>query len=352
MTDEIMSLPRLYKKDSKGNTRIYIIKMFDESFETYTGIVGKKLILRTHFPTPKRNYTLKEQVLSEAQSKWNKKYRRELYHTDKTFSTQHPYAYTQPMLAHDYSKVPHRVDWTKDWVSQPKLNGVRAIYKGGVFTSRKGKVYKIPHLSEALSLVTPTLKLDGELYIHDVELGDVTHAVANQDARLKYHIFDIASDTSVSFERRNKALQDLYKDGTLNHPSIQLVPIHQILEPSNLATNHDTYCTMGYEGAMLRDMDSPYEQGKRSLGLFKFKTFQDSEFLITNVKEDSDGSAVLVLITANGKKFNSRPTGTDAYRKKLLTNPPIGKYATVKYSELLASGIPEFNRTISVRDYE
>ena len=348
----------LYKIDSKGKTRIFIVNIVDNTtYETSTGILDGNMITKSYQPTAKGKNTVLEQVEKDAQSKWNKKYQRELY--SENLSKPHPLAFIQPMLAKDYTKVPHQVKWVHDiYVASKKLNGVRCVAqcqnKSVLLTSRKGKIYSVPHLEVELYQQVfrnnPHLILDGELYIHGVELGDVTHAVANSDKHpeLEYHAFDII-DENLEFEFRLEELSKLNLTGLLQY--VDCEPVHN---QSELYAAHDKFVTQGYEGVMLRDLCSMYEIGKRSLGLFKRKVFEDDEFEIVNVDEDKEGGAILILQTKSGVQFRSRPMGTNEYRKELLQNKNtiIGKQATSRYSTLLATGAPEFNRTVAIRDYE
>lgn len=355
------TLPILYKIDAKGKTREYIIQYDESEYLTTAGIVGGNFIPTYHTVTAKGKNTLAEQVEKEAKAKWHKKYERELYKED--LSKPHPLAFIQPMLARDYTKVSHQIDWEKgEYVAQRKLNGVRCIaqYNDGeiTLTSRKGKQYSVPNIDdelfEQIFQYNKNIILDGELYIHGVELGDVTHAIAHADnhLELEFHIFDIVNE-NIDFIARHEQIANF----NLIQPLV-CVGYEDIINEEEMIIKHDKFVKQGYEGVMIRDLYSLYESGKRSLGLFKRKVFQDDEFKIINVKQDKDGGAILVLKTIADIVFDSRPMGTNQHRLDLYQDRDtlIGKMATVKYSTLLATGIPEFNRTTRIdsiiRDYE
>lgn len=349
---------KLYKIDSKGKTRVYEIKIINSiEYSTSTGILNGSMVTKNYTPTAKGKNTVTEQVEKDAQSKWNKKYMRELYSQDLT--KPHPLAFVQPMLAKDYTKIPHQVRWDiNTYAAQRKLNGVRCVAQcvnnSVLLTSRKGKLYSVPHIEvelfQQVFYKNPALIIDAELYIHYVELGDVTHAVANAEEHLEleFHAFDLVDENN-SFEIRHKQLEDLNLDNSLTCVDYELIE-----NESDLYIAHDKFVTQGYEGVMLRDINSYYEKGKRSLSLFKRKVFQDDEFEIIGVDIDSEGGAILILQTKNKISFRSRPMGTNEYRKQLVADAKfiVGKSATAKYSTLLATGVPEFNRTIAIRDYE
>jgi hypothetical protein len=56
----------------------------------------------------------------------------------------------------------------------------------------------------------------------------------------------------------------------------------------------------------------------------------------------------------NGGTFEVRMTGPDAVRTDIVQHPENwkGKMITVKYNDVLDSGIPQFARGIAARDYE
>lgn len=356
---QMKQLPNLYKIDSKGKERIFYIKFNDEKFITYAGLTNGKHTSRITKPVPKGKNTLVEQVEKEAKSKWNKKYERELYSLDLT--KPHPLAFIQPMAALDYTKVPHRLDWTQPWVTQAKLNGVRCTVKfengTATLTSKKGKPYTVTHIINnfnylyKLDHVSKDTIFDGELYLHNVQLGDVTHAVAHDDPALVFKLFDMVNENLI-FSDRYKKLMEM--NTFLTQTSIDLVPCYSIFNEDDLKKIHTKYVAGLYEGAILRNTHAYYTIGDRTPGMFKYKHFQDAEFDIVGYEADKDGAIILHLLTSNNIVFNSRPLGKLAYRKQMYKNGKqlMGKKATVRFSELLKTGVPEFNRTITIRDYE
>jgi len=352
-------LPLLYKIDSKGKTRTIHIEFNDYYYISHAGIRGSTLTKNITYPKPKGKNTLAEQVEKEARAKWKNKHERKLYSED--LSKPHPLMFTQPMPALDYTKVTHRANWDEQWVTQPKLNGVRSTVKlnnGFVtVTSREGKDYNVTNIKGyfnsvyAHDKVPESIEFDGELYLHGVQLGDVTHAIAHDDPNLEFRLFDHV-DESATFENRYAFLEDI--GFLLQDTAIQLVPCTKVLSENELKIIHNKYVAQNYEGAMLRNINAQYTIGQRTPGMFKYKHFQDAEFDIVGFEKDKDGGITLVLITPEGKPFKSRPLGTLANRQQLYAIAPtlIGKPATVRFSELLKTGIPEFNRVLHIRDYE
>ena len=115
----------LYSTDSKGKIRQWSITTSGDTYTVEHGVKDGKLqtkdtkckaknVGRSNATTPE------EQAILEAQAKWVFQVNRDDYHWDVTKANRQ----IRPMLAMDYLKVSHRVDWEQA-VSQPKLDGVR-----------------------------------------------------------------------------------------------------------------------------------------------------------------------------------------------------------------------------------
>ncbi len=116
----------------------------------------------------------------------------------------------------------------------------------------------------------------------------------------------------------------------------------------------------GFEGVMVHDSERPYEAGKRSSGLLKYKRFFDEEALIVGVEPGAgreSGAAILVVEIAGtgGKTTRLRPTGSvDGMRAEMLADPDsvIGKIVTYRYFEKTKTGMPRDGTFVAIRDYE
>lgn len=357
----------LYKIDSKGRQREWSVTVDGDSFTTSAGLSNgkqttKKTVCEAKNVGRANERTPSEQAYFEAEAKWIKKRNRELYTLKADLGK--PPAYTPPMLTLDATKVGHRINWEKNlYVAQAKLNGVRCTtkhtFEGIKLFSRKGVEYNVPHIQEQLlglykDAQDPGISFDGELYIHDTELGDISSAVSGDafQYQLEFRMFDLAN-ANMSFTHRNKMLKDMDISA---YPKLQHVPIEIISSMNEAKLLHDKFVRLGYEGLIIRDVEYDYQFGKKTPALFKYKEFQDDEFEIIDVVPDKDGDqAVIVYTTDKGVVFKARSKGSNAYREKQLANPQnfIGKMGTVRYSNLLASGAPEFPRGIHIRpDYE
>jgi ATP-dependent DNA ligase len=197
------------------------------------------------------------------------------------------------MLAHDFNDYKSKIKYPV--ASQPKLDGVRAIVQESGTTSRNGKdLVSAPHIHEALKPLFekyPDLVFDGELYAHKSDGVDFNKIIScvrktkptqadldESKQNIQYWIYDLPSQVG-SFEERFKALCDL------DLPSCcRIVSTDQVHTMEYIMKMYKEYMEDGYEGQIIRILDSEYEN-KRSKSLLKHKTFFDQEFTILGVNE-------------------------------------------------------------------
>lgn len=117
---------------------------------------------------------------------------------------------------------------------------------------------------------------------------------------------------------------------------------------------HLIHLEAGYEGTMIKNHNAPYQQGKRSSDLLKYKDFKDEEFQIMGVApmKNRPECGVVELLGYRNKIFRATPKGSYEYRKELLLNKKdiIGKWGTVTYFNLTEAGIPRFPVFKGVRE--
>jgi DNA ligase-1 len=344
----------LYKKDSKGKTRVWQVDATDNQITVSTGVLNGAMVHKVTKAKPKNQgranaTTAEQQALKEAIAKHEKKLKRDGYTID-----QHNLDYNQfiqPMLARDYHKVSHQLDWGQPVYASAKLDGVRAIWiPGKGFQSRKGTFYKVPHLEKLLRHTT--INLDGELYIHGFPLNQIVRAVKKPNGNthmLEFRVFDVVpegTDTTHSpilFSKRIEFAKEAVKE--VRHQQIKLVHQDPILQEF-VDSVHDDMVKLGYEGIMLRT-DGPYTRGQRSPDLFKYKKFLEDDFEVLGVEEDKDGNGVFLC-----DGFKVRMKGTNEERRHHLDNPDdfIGRMLTVRYFTLTEFGKPQFPVGITLRD--
>lgn len=259
----------------------------------------------------------------------------------------------KPMLAHGYDKQAHKITFPA--MVQPKLDGVRMLLgPDGTCLSRTGKKFSAEVLGH-ISAECRDCWLDGELYSDELTFEEIVSACRKQSGapnkNIHYHVYDIV-DPKKPFCDRLFDLKELVKGLRFTH----IVKTLNVNTPEQVLEYHDEFVQEGYEGIMIRNKNSKYEQ-KRSYGLQKFKNFQDDEFLISDIKEatgNDAGTAIVQCKNTQGNTFWVRPRGTREYRAEILKQKDLflGQLLTVRFQNLTEKGVPRFPVGIAVRNYE
>lgn len=348
----------------KGNTRWAVMTRDDEVVVEWGNVNTGKLQTKSYKAKPKNlgrsNFvSAEDQAVKEAVALVKKK--EDQGYAPKGVTVQH----FLPMLAKDATKI-KKWPLEKKYYVQPKLDGIRAIVsKDGVF-SRNGKKlnFKVgvePFLEEGEYL-------DGELYQHGVDFQTLVSNVRQGKGATSFCVFDGYNSKASSsvFSKRldvmNKITGHRLLQGVTHN--LQVVPTAEFTAKDMdhdqiqaiIEDIHNVYVANGYEGVMIR-LDKPYEVGKRSKSLWKYKNFKTEEYKIVDYAEckmvGNDQPYVYVCETKGGQRFNVTPQYTQQDRcneEVFLVN--IGKLLTVKFQELTNDGIPRFPTGVSVRDYE
>lgn len=358
----------LYGVDTKGGSKVWQVSVEEgaEGFLIRHGKYGGKITEKFTKTEPKNvgkvNATdATEQALVEARARIRKQldkgYTKSLAETTQV---------KNPMLAHDYRKNGHRIDYHHPYkvFAQPKLDGVRCLVflENGVITfrSRGGKNYPVPlHMVRTLERIfsrTPELVIDGELYIHGMPLQDIVscvkkHNINTQDLQLC--VFDIASSDKPYVQRRfdvRSLLRRIVVDGNI----FIEVPTYEIASEGQMKTYHNIFTSEGYEGVMIRTGKGLYTYNYRSSDLQKYKEFLDEEFEIVDVEADNEGLGIPVCKTCEGGIFKATFKATREEKLKLLLDKAeiVGKMATIKFQARTKDNIPQFPICLAIRDYE
>jgi DNA ligase 1 len=251
--------------------------------------------------------------------------------------------------------------------TQPKLDGIRciAIIKGGVVTlwSRTRKpINSVPHIVQELEAAfeNQDIILDGELYNHDMksDFEKIVSLVRQEEPGeghevVQYHIYDTINEDP--YKNRYAKLHRLFN--AYEFYSIKQVPSDVARSAEDVMKNFEKYIKEGYEGAMLRNVESAYVN-KRSMDLQKMKPFIDDDFEITAATSGRGKMAGLAVFTCkakNGTTFEVKLKGELESLRKYLEDESLwrGKKLTVRYFGLTnKEKVPRFPVGIAVRDYE
>jgi len=316
----------------------------------------------------KSNETTPEQQAElEAQARWTNK-------TKKGYTTSIEGASAgevedvieggiNPMLAKSYVEQGEKIIFP--CAAQPKLDGIRCVAIGSSLWTRTRKpIRSVPHIAHAIDKITGRKDLfDGELYNHKFkdDFEQITHIVnqkkdvAPNHALVQYHIYDIPSDKP--FLDRMLELKKIFTKINKSSP-LKLVETIICKDEVELMEAFEKFKAEGYEGAMARNLDSPYEY-KRSNHLQKLKDFQDAEFEIIG-GEQGRGKlqghlGAFICKTSDGTEFKVKMSGDTKLLKDYWENlqSHIGMALTVKFQGLTGkNGVPRFPVGLRIRNYE
>ena len=379
-----MELPILYQRDSKGKVRTWRVSTEGHTIIVEHGILGGK-IQRKLTPAKPKNVgkanatTAEEQAILEAKSKWTAQVERDDYAED----VEQAGLQTRPMLANDYHKVGHRVQWDLGTVDQPKLDGLRlaAGYRWNdrrhefEMLTRKGETHNVSHLVKpAAELLTvanelaknlgcgvedPFVAVDGEVYLHGKTLQWITSRskkyYKGETEQLEYHVFDLVTREPIQFWARYEVLKlAFHKLQAMGvQANLVLVPCMDVFNEDELLLHHGGYVEAGYEGAILRHKAGHYKMGTggtRSADLFKYKVFEEEECLITGIWEDDNGNAMWTCRRKPTLDFGANvvvdvtPKRSHPERKQMLLEPEkwVGQWVTVRYQAVTEKGSLQF----------
>lgn len=305
--------------------------------------------------------------------------------------------YCPPMLASTYDPDCKKFNfWNDTWV-QPKLDGVRCLVlmadqQVQAIHSRSLKpLYLGEELMRQLQLFASKYViggnfawLDGELYIHKMKFQKIQGIVSKQNnsdprkAELVFNVYDCYRPQlgKATFQERQDWLRNCWgitpkasRCHTTPHKELKnlsfvgSVRMFNSVGDSQQAWNQfcnptaeellQKYISLGYEGCMLRDGASVYEN-KRSAGLWKYKEWQDGEYKIIDVLEGKGknlGCARFVLTTKSGETFKATAPGNYEEKRRFWVNRKdyINKLLTVKYQEATKAGVPRFPIALHIR---
>jgi DNA ligase-1 len=361
----IEQLPKLYKRDSKGKTRVWEVEV-GYSNDDYAGIRtvagldnGKKVTSEWNLSEAKNvgksnSTTAYTQAQAEAKALWDKRIEKE-YFVD--IGMIDSYDKFDPMLAGDYTKV--KVKPTSGY-SQPKLDGIRCIANSKGLWTRTGKpITSCPHIWEEVRDLlesNPNVTLDGELYNHELkqDFNKIVSLVrktkftdddlAESQRLVQYHVYDIHCSTNpdVTFSVRNVELEEYVTDSFDEY--VHLVPTTFYNDQDELDELYSAYTADGYEGQMVR-LDEKYEN-KRSKYLLKRKEFITEEFEVVSMEEGqgnwSGHTKRFILRLADGREVGAGVRGNQDQLSKLWESQETPSWATLRYFDLTPDGIPRF----------
>lgn len=280
----------------------------------------------------------------------------------------------------------------RSYLGQYKINGVRCII-GAVkvddlfnpirltYHSREGTDWT-PKLSWMDEVIKPELEddlldamleegacLDGELYLPGYKVNDINSFVKNeklpQHYQLQYWCYDIAID-NMSYEARRKFRTeninricytfDTYNQHLNNKSKLILLPDVVISDIDDATRFRDKFIGLGFEGLIIRDVNSAYQFGARNLAMLKYKRVDDAKFKIIDVVPEGVRTTLCKFVLRNDINDELFECGVnfDHSRQEYILKHKqdyIGKYAFVAFFE--RSGVhqvPFHARCVDIKD--
>lgn len=246
-------------------------------------------------------------------------------------------------------------------LASAKLDGVRAVVRGGVVYSRSNKPIPNKHVQ---TLFKPYEHYDGELIVGESFTDDVyrktVSGVMSEDGEpdVRFHVFDHVQHVTKPYEERRNHINTAGK----GKPTHVLEHVqYPILSLEELLGLEEDVLELGYEGLILRDPNAPYKMGRSTVRegyLLKLKRFKDDEAKVVGFEErQHNGNAATtnelgrtkrsahkagksgrgdlgaLVVEFNGVQFNIGTGFTDEERREVWDNRSdyLGQLAKFKY---------------------
>jgi len=241
-------------------------------------------------------------------------------------------------------------------IIEPKIDGVRCTIhmfspENVVLTTRNGKQisgYDELELEIRKLLIDNPSRigyvLDGEIISNNFDETMEGLFRKSSNKKCKYCAWDIIPieefdglECKRKLSSRKETLELLFSE---EHTQSQVISVikHTFVDESNITEEHIKNVNLGYEGSIIKDINSFYEY-KRSFAWQKMKDFHTDDFIVTEIQE-GDGKYVGMLgalfIDVNGVSVKVGSGFTDQQRETIWNNPRyyIGKYIEVEYQEV------------------
>lgn len=217
----------------------------------------------------------------------------------------------------------------------PKIDGVRARFRNGVFYSRNGHPYVgLDNLVEELKSVY--FELDGELIVKGCAFQEGSGLIRNDNPtpNAQFRIFEIPT-SKLPFLNRLSMMKQIVGEHILSVP-------HKLLNSKDEVFEYYQKCRKaGYEGTVIKPFDYEYK-GTRSYDWMKIKPKETHDVIVTNIYEGKGKyKSQMGGVTVNFNNGNDVGGGwSDKQRKDFWENPKliIGKCIEVSFMELTDDG--------------
>lgn len=194
----------------------------------------------------------------------------------------------QPMLAS--REAPDTSSMSYPIYASPKLDGVRALVRGGRLVSRALKPIPNSFVSSRFSLREYN-GLDGELILGSPTAPDVYRVTQKAlsahggEPDVTFYCFDVWDEPKLPYHERQQILVARCKD----LPHVFCLTGRHIPHEPELLLYEESTLNQGYEGLILRSPGGLYKHGRATLReatMMKLKRFTDSEAEVLGIAEE------------------------------------------------------------------
>ena len=247
----------------------------------------------------------------------------------------------KPMLAKVYDGRD-----VSGWLMSEKLDGVRAVWTGSKFISRNGNEFQAPGwFKDAM----PDTVLDGELRIGRGRFQETVGIIRSRSAdwsEIAFQVFDAPLAHGRFWMRL------MYVEKVLRGNSVAVPVKHTACRCRSHASRYCAgVCSLGGEGAILRDPDSLYVH-RRSDSMLKLKPTDSDEAVVVGYESGTgrnSGRTGALVCRWKSKRIRLGAGLSDRGRGR---PPEIGEFVTFQHNGLTDSGLPRHPIYVGSRDYE
>lgn len=237
-------------------------------------------------------------------------------------------------------------------VSTVKLDGIRAIYRDGVFYTRNGKIIQgVDHLINDL-VGAPVL--DGELICPSMDFqtssGCLRSMACSPDAQ--FHIIDVPEHPDTEFLVRLRSAHPW----TTDSGPIQYIENRMAQSMQDIERHYEEVITAGYEGLVIKPIYYDYVN-KRSFNWMKLKAINSVDAPIVDIfegqgKYTNSLGGVIIEMPDTGVQVRVGSGFSDEMRDEIFSRPEkyIGRLIEVKYHEVTPDGSLRHPRFYRWRD--
>ena len=259
--------------------------------------------------------------------------------------------------------------WTPPYICQPKYDGNRCVdipldYGNHLLLiSEENPFFSVPHINQALIELNLPMRLDGELYNHEIFLEgghELIHSIVSRTVNthprykeIQFIIFDYQDDLEPQWKR----MLNLHELRGRFKPPLILAPYWMCETLDEIKEVYDKLIELKYEGIIVRNTASIYEINKRSRWIMKFKPKKKDVYKIVGWKEEVSMDGVpkgrigsLIMSSQVGDEFGVS-AGLDFEEKDRLWNirdQLAGMMAMVHYQHLTNKQIPKGTFNVEV----